>query len=81
MTTETGAGQWGCSMAFAGSQFGMDVEVYMVKVSYDQKPYRRTMMETYGASVYASPSNRTNFGRSLLADDPDNAGFVGYRHL
>ena len=77
MTTETGAGQWGCSMAFAGSQFGMDVEVYMVKVSYDQKPYRRTMMETYGASVYASPSNRTNFGRSLLADDPDNAGSLG----
>ncbi len=77
MTTETGAGQWGSSMAFAGSQFGMDVEVYMVKVSYNQKPYRRIMMETYGASVYASPSDRTNFGRSLLANDPENNGSLG----
>jgi len=77
MTTETGAGQWGSSMAFAGSQFDMDIEVYMVKVSYDQKPYRRIMMETYGAEVYASPSNRTNFGRSLLAKDPENNGSLG----
>ncbi len=77
MTTETGAGQWGSSMAFAGSQFGLDIEVYMVKVSYDQKPYRRIMMETYGASVYSSPSDRTNYGRSLLAVDPENTGSLG----
>ena len=77
MTTETGAGQWGSSMAFAGSQFDMDIEVYMVKVSYDQKPYRRIMMETYGAEVYPSPSNRTNFGRALLAKDPENNGSLG----
>jgi len=77
MTTETGAGQWGSSMAFAGSAFGLDIEVYMVKVSYNQKPYRRIMMETYGAQVYASPSNRTNFGRSLLANDPENNGSLG----
>jgi tryptophan synthase beta chain len=77
MTTETGAGQWGSSMAFAGSQFGLTIEVYMVKVSYDQKPYRRIMMETYGASVYASPSNRTNYGRSLLASDPNSSGSLG----
>lgn len=77
MTTETGAGQWGSSMAFAGAQFGLDIEVYMVKVSYDQKPYRRMMMETYGASVFASPSNRTNFGRSILESDPDSSGSLG----
>lgn len=77
MTTETGAGQWGSSMAFAGSTFGLDIEVYMVRVSYDQKPYRRIMMETYGASVYPSPSNRTNFGRALLADDPNSSGSLG----
>lgn len=77
MTTETGAGQWGSSMAFAGSQFGLDIEVYMVKVSYEQKPYRRMMMETYGAQVFASPSSRTNYGRSLLENDPDNDGSLG----
>ncbi len=77
MTTETGAGQWGSSMAFAGAQFGLDIEVYMVKVSYDQKPYRRMMMETYGASVFASPSNRTNFGRSILESDPNSSGSLG----
>jgi tryptophan synthase beta chain len=77
MTTETGAGQWGSSMAFAGAQFGLDIEVYMVKVSYDQKPYRRMMMETYGANVYASPSNRTNFGRSILENDPGSSGSLG----
>jgi tryptophan synthase beta chain len=77
LTTETGAGQWGASLAFAGSQFGIDVEVYMVKVSYNQKPYRRLMMETYGASVYASPSNRTNYGRALLEKDPENNGSLG----
>jgi tryptophan synthase beta chain len=77
MTTETGAGQWGSSMAFAGSQFDLQVEVYMVKVSYNQKPYRRIMMETYGASVYASPSDRTQYGRALLAQDPQNNGSLG----
>jgi tryptophan synthase beta chain len=64
-------------MAFAGAQFGLDIEVYMVKVSYDQKPYRRIMMETYGANVYASPSNRTNFGRSILENDPGSSGSLG----
>jgi tryptophan synthase beta chain len=77
MTTETGAGQWGSSLGFATRMFDMDLEVYMVKVSYDQKPYRRIMMETYGASVYASPSNNTNFGRELLAKDPENSGSLG----
>ncbi len=77
MTTETGAGQWGSSMAFAASQLGMDVEVYMVRVSYDQKPYRRIMMETYGSQVFASPSDRTNYGRALLASDPGNRGSLG----
>jgi len=64
-------------MAFAGSLLGMDIEVYMVKVSYDQKPYRRIMMETYGSHVYASPSDRTNYGRSVLAVDPENNGSLG----
>ncbi len=77
LTTETGAGQWGASLAFACTQFEMDLEVYMVKVSYNHKPYRRLMMETYGASVYASPSDRTNYGRSLLAQDPNNPGSLG----
>lgn len=77
MTTETGAGQWGSSMAFAGGQFGVDIEVYMVKVSYNQKPYRRIMMESYGSHVFASPSDRTNFGRSILAQDPENPGSLG----
>jgi len=77
LTTETGAGQWGCSLAFACSQFGMDLEVYMVRVSYDQKPYRRIMMETYGAQVFASPSERTQYGRSLLSSNPDHYGSLG----
>jgi tryptophan synthase beta chain len=77
LTTETGAGQWGSALSMAGSFFGIDVEVYMVKVSYQQKPYRRVLMETYGAQVYASPTDRTDFGRSLLAVDPDNPGSLG----
>lgn len=77
LTTETGAGQWGSALALAGSFFDIDVEVYMVKVSYNQKPYRRIMMETYGAKVYASPTDRTQYGRSLLAQDPDNPGSLG----
>lgn len=77
LTTETGAGQWGASLAFAGSLFGLSVEVYMVKVSYNQKPYRRLMMETYGAQVFASPSEHTNYGRALLERDPENPGSLG----
>ncbi|MFC2055590.1 TrpB-like pyridoxal phosphate-dependent enzyme [Chloroflexota bacterium] len=77
LTTETGAGQWGSALSLACSFFDLDLEVYMVKISYNQKPYRRVMMETYGAQVYASPTDRTNFGRSLLAEDPDNPGSLG----
>lgn len=77
MTTETGAGQWGTSLAMACNYFGLDLEVYMVKVSYNQKPYRRIFMETFGAKVHASPTNQTNYGRSLLAQDPENSGSLG----
>jgi tryptophan synthase beta chain len=77
MTTETGAGQWGSALAFACNVFDLDLEVYMVKVSYQQKPYRRNLMETYGSKVYASPTDRTNYGRSVLAEDPDNPGSLG----
>src|SRR5512138_2023650 len=67
ITTETGAGQWGTALSMACQFYGMDLEVYMVKVSYNQKPYRRFLMETYGSQVFASPSERTNAGRSILA--------------
>lgn len=77
LTTETGAGQWGAALSLACSLFDMDLEVYMVKVSYEQKPYRRNMMEIYGAPVYSSPSDRTNFGRSTLASDPETTGSLG----
>ena len=77
LTTETGAGQWGSSLAFAGALFGLDVLVYMVKVSYQQKPYRRALMETYGARVIASPSDTTNAGRQILAEHPDSTGSLG----
>ena len=77
MTTETGAGQWGSALAFACNVFDLDLEVYMVKVSYYQKPYRRVLMETYGSTVYASPTDRTNYGRSVLAEDPDSPGSLG----
>ncbi len=77
MTTETGAGQWGASLAMACNFFGIDLEVYMVKISYNQKPYRRIFMQTYGAQVFASPSERTDYGRSLLARDPGNNGSLG----
>ena len=77
IATETGAGQWGSSMALAGKLFGLDVTVYMVKVSYGQKPYRRIMMETWGATVHASPSKVTNAGRKFLELDPDNQGSLG----
>lgn len=77
LTTETGAGQWGSALALACNFFDLDLEVYMVKVSYEQKPYRRVLMETYGARVFASPTNRTQYGRALLERDPDNPGSLG----
>jgi tryptophan synthase beta chain len=77
LTTETGAGQWGSALAFAGALFDIAVEVYMVKVSYEQKPYRRILMETFGAEVFPSPSKKTQYGAALLKDDPDNAGSLG----
>jgi tryptophan synthase beta chain len=77
LTTETGAGQWGSALAMAARFFGLDLEVYMVRVSYDQKPYRRVLMETYGAQVYASPSDHTAYGRSILAGDPGSPGSLG----
>jgi tryptophan synthase beta chain len=77
LATETGAGQWGSALAFAGAVFGLDVKVYMVRSSYDQKPYRRVLMETYGAEVVASPSPDTQYGRSVLADVPDHTGSLG----
>jgi tryptophan synthase beta chain len=75
--TETGAGQWGSALAFACSLFGLECQVYMVRVSYNQKPYRRIIMETYGAQVTPSPSDRTQFGKTLLADDPEHPGSLG----
>ena len=77
ITTETGAGQWGSALAFAGSLFGIDIQVYMVKVSFNQKPYRRALMETYGARCVASPSDETESGRAVLARDPDSPGSLG----
>jgi len=77
LATETGAGQWGSALAFAGAVFGLDVKVYMVRASYDQKPYRRILMETYGAEVVASPSPTTNYGRKVLAETPENPGSLG----
>ena len=77
LTTETGAGQWGSSIAFAGQMFGIEVRVYMVKVSYNQKPFRRSMMQTWGAEVFASPTDMTNAGKTALAADPNNPGSLG----
>ncbi|MGB9632391.1 MAG: TrpB-like pyridoxal phosphate-dependent enzyme, partial [Chloroflexaceae bacterium] len=77
IVTETGAGQWGSSLAFAGALFGLEIKVYMVRVSYDQKPYRRALMEAYGASVVASPSEETAAGRAILAEHPDSTGSLG----
>ena len=76
-TTETGAGQWGSALAMACNFFDLECHVYMVRVSYDQKPYRRIIMESYGATVTPSPSDKTEFGRSLLAQDPDSLGSLG----
>jgi tryptophan synthase beta chain len=77
IATETGAGQWGSSLAFAGAAFGLEVQVFMVRVSYNQKPYRRALMETYGARCIASPSSETQYGRSVLAEHPDSNGSLG----
>jgi tryptophan synthase beta chain len=77
LTTETGAGQWGSSLAFAGALFGIDVDVFMVRVSYDQKPYRRALMETYGARCVASPSKETVAGRAILEQRSDHPGSLG----
>ena len=77
LATETGAGQWGSALAFAGAVFGLEVKVYMVRASYDQKPYRRNLMEVYGAEVVASPSLTTNYGRKVLGQTPDSPGSLG----
>ncbi|MGA7425928.1 MAG: TrpB-like pyridoxal phosphate-dependent enzyme, partial [Rhodoplanes sp.] len=77
LSTETGAGQWGSSLAFAGALFGLEVKVYMVRVSYQQKPYRRALMETYGATCIPSPSKETESGRAILAANPDSPGSLG----
>jgi len=77
LATETGAGQWGSALAFACNIFGIGCTVYMVRVSYDQKPYRKLMMRVWGADVYASPSDRTDAGRNMLAEDPNSPGSLG----
>src|SRR3954447_14314040 len=77
LSTETGAGQWGSALAFAGALLGLEVKVYMVRVSYDTKPYRRAMIETWGASIVPSPSSDTNAGRGILAETPDSTGSLG----
>lgn len=77
LATETGAGQWGSSLAFAGALFGLEVTVFQVRVSYDQKPYRRALMETYGARCIASPSEETESGRAILAANPHHTGSLG----
>ncbi|GAA4534082.1 TrpB-like pyridoxal phosphate-dependent enzyme [Amycolatopsis samaneae] len=77
LTTETGAGQWGSALAFACAQFGLDCEVWQVRASYDQKPYRKLMMETFGATVHPSPSELTASGRAILAADPRSPGSLG----
>ncbi|MDO9536225.1 MAG: TrpB-like pyridoxal phosphate-dependent enzyme [Bacillota bacterium] len=77
LATETGAGQWGCALSLACSMFDLECKIYMVKVSYDQKPYRQLMMKTWGGQCVSSPSQDTNFGRKILADDPDCSGSLG----
>jgi tryptophan synthase beta chain len=77
MTTETGAGQWGCALAFATQHFNIDLKVFMVKISYSQKPYRKSMMNLWGADVIPSPSNLTDSGRAILASHPDSPGSLG----
>ncbi len=77
LTTETGAGQWGSALALAGAYFNLEIMIYMVKVSYEQKPFRKYMIETWGAKVVPSPSNLTETGRKILAEDPNNPGSLG----
>ncbi|HET8970261.1 MAG TPA: TrpB-like pyridoxal phosphate-dependent enzyme [Candidatus Nanopelagicales bacterium] len=77
LTTETGAGQWGTALSFAAALYGLDVKVWQVAASYDQKPYRRIMMQTFGAEVYRSPSEETSAGRAALAENPDHTGSLG----
>ncbi len=77
ITTETGAGQWGSALSFACNLFGIECEVYMVKISYHQKPYRKVMMNTWGAKVHASPTDLTQAGRKILAENPDSPGSLG----
>ncbi len=77
VTTETGAGQWGSALSFAANKFGLEATVYMVRASFDQKPYRKAMMNAFGATVYASPSKQTEAGRKILAEDPDTKGSLG----
>ena len=77
LTTETGAGQWGSALAFACQMFGVECEVWQVAASFEQKPYRSVMMETWGATVHSSPSNLTNAGRAILEQDPDSPGSLG----
>ncbi len=77
LATETGAGQWGSALAFAGAAFDLEVKVYMVRASYDQKPYRRILMETYGAQVVPSPSFDTEYGKKILSEHPDHTGSLG----
>ncbi|MCR5313919.1 MAG: TrpB-like pyridoxal phosphate-dependent enzyme [Bacteroidaceae bacterium] len=77
VTTETGAGQWGCALSYAAKVFGLEAAVYQVKISYNQKPYRRSIMQTYGAQVTPSPSMSTKAGRKILTDDPNNQGSLG----
>jgi tryptophan synthase beta chain len=77
LTTETGAGQWGSALAFASALFGLELEVWMVRASFDQKPYRKLLMQTYGATVHPSPSDVTNAGRAVLAEHPDSTGSLG----
>ena len=77
LSTETGAGQWGSALAFAAMMFGLKATVYMVRASYDQKPYRKMMMNTFGAECIASPSNKTEAGKKILAEDPNNKGSLG----
>jgi len=77
LSTETGAGQWGSALALAGTLMGLEVEVYMVKVSYIQKPYRKSMIQAWGAKVFASPTDRTEIGKKILAENPDSPGSLG----
>jgi len=77
ITTETGGGQWGCSLAYGGAQFGVEVDIFMVRVSYKQKPYRRGLMEVYGARCFPSPSPTTEAGKTILAQNPEHPGSLG----